>query len=167
MPDIGDDTDMVTVYAKEKQHDRWKDRADELDMTVSGFVKSMTEAGMKQTAFSVEPDKTNAELREELAAVKEERDRARKRNRELEDRLHDRERTAVVEHVEDDPGIGVDGLTEHLRATVPSRLNTHLDELAGDVLEVHDGKWYPREDAQLQAQEPRADAQQGGLTDAE
>ena len=165
---LADDTTQWSLYLKERQAARWQYRAEEMGYnSYGGFVKEMVEAGMKQTAFSVEPDKTNAELRDELATVKKERDRARKRNQELEDRLHDRERTAVVECVEENPdsGISVDGLTDHLRATVPSRLNTHLDELAGDVLEVRDGKWYPREDGQTHAQQPRVAAQQGGTTD--
>lgn len=165
--ETAEDTASVWVYPKDRQKDRWQDCAEEMGYSsLSGFIKEMVEAGMKQTTFSTEPDKTNVELHDELATVKAERDRARERNRELEDRLHDQERRAVVERVADDPGISVDGLTDHLRATVPSRLNTHLDELAGDELEVHDERWYPREDAQ-QAQASRPAVQQEGVTDGE
>lgn len=143
MPDIGEDTDMVTVYANADQHDRWKGRADDFDMSVSGFVKAMVEAGLKKFDATVEPDETNTELREQRDDLKAELDHARDRINKLEDRLYRSDSAEIERFVERNPGTDFDDITAHLRATVPERANDHLDAMEGDSLEVHNDAYYP------------------------
>ncbi len=153
MPDIANDTDMVTVYAKEDQHDRWKARADELDMTVSGYVKAMVEAGMKKFDASVEPDATNQELREQRDDLKEELDNARDRISKLEDRLYHSDSAELERFVADNPGASFDRITDHLKETVPRRANEHLTAMEGESVEVINDAYFPRDDAEEIEQE--------------
>src|SRR5699024_529453 len=37
---------VATTYPTEEQYQRWKNKADSLDMSTSEFIQSMTEAGM-------------------------------------------------------------------------------------------------------------------------
>lgn len=47
---MSDDTERVTVttYVPAYQRDEWRDRADDLDMSLSEFVRSMTQAGRQK-----------------------------------------------------------------------------------------------------------------------
>ena len=143
MPDIGEDTDMVTVYAKDDQHDRWKERAEERNKTMSGFIKEMVEAGMKKFDATVEPDESRQELREQRDDLKDELDHARDRISKLEDRLYRSDSAEIRRFVERNPGADFDAITEHLRETAPERANEHLTAMEGESVEVHDDAYYP------------------------
>jgi uncharacterized protein YPO0396 len=131
------------TYLTEDQYDRWKDRAEEFDMSVSEFMQAMVEAGFKKFDATVEPDQSNQELREQRNDLNPELDRARERIRSLEDRLHDDERAAVERYVENNPGATFGDITQKIGDTVPKRVNSHLEELEGDSLTKEGDAYYP------------------------
>jgi cytidylate kinase len=63
MPGNSSDTQPTTVYPANEQHARWKETADEMDMSLSEFVQAMTEAGLKKFEVDVESDESLDELR--------------------------------------------------------------------------------------------------------
>lgn len=131
------DGPTAKAYPTPEQYQRWKDRADELDMSVSEFIASMTEAGMKADRgfdVAIHPDETTAELREQRNDLRDELQHARDRIEALEDRLYDRERAAVLDGVVERQPATFDDVVEHVKAGVPDRVTTHLDELVGDRL---------------------------------
>ncbi|EMA44281.1 hypothetical protein C449_12163 [Halococcus saccharolyticus DSM 5350] len=131
------------AYPTTDQYDRWKRRADEFDMSVSEFIQSMVEAGLKKFDASVEPDETNRELREQRNEMKDELDRTRDRVADLEEQLHGDERAAVREYVENNPGAEFGEIVQHIVDTVPERVNRHLDDLESDALRAENGEYYP------------------------
>jgi len=137
---------MAAAYLSTEQYERWKDQADDFDMSLSGFIGAMVEAGMKKFEVSVEPDKTNQELREQRDDLKQELDSARERISELEDRLYRSDSEEIRRFVEDNPGTDFDGIKEHLRATVPARANEHLAVIEGESIEGHNDAYYPTPD---------------------
>ena len=48
MSDSSNNIKDTMCYPTKEQRERWDERADELDMNTSEFVKSMVEAGMKK-----------------------------------------------------------------------------------------------------------------------
>lgn len=69
-------------------------------MALSRWVMAMVEAGTKKFEVEVEPDKTNVELREELADVRGELRRNRSRVEELENRLYEGILSTMEAHIE-------------------------------------------------------------------
>jgi hypothetical protein len=131
------------TYPTDAQYARWKDRANEFDMTVSEFMQGMIEAGMKKFDATVEPDETTRELRAQRNDLKGELDHARSRIDRLEDRLHRNEYTTVHEYIEENPGATFDEIVQRVIDTVPSRVNTHLTDLEGDHICIEDGRYFP------------------------
>lgn len=136
-------------YPTPEQYDRWTDRADELDMSVSEFIQNMVEAGLKvDSGFDVEvqPDESVRDLREQRNDMKEEVDRLRERVAELEERLHDRERRAVIDGVEKSEKATFDQVVDHVQKTAAPRVTRHLEELEGEALERDDEGFWHRAD---------------------
>lgn len=142
---MSSDSQMAATYVPQGQYTRWKSRAEELDMSVSEFIKSMVEAGNKKFEATVEPDEAARELREQRNYYKSESERAKSRISKLEDRLDQGERSEIRSYIEQNPGTAFDEIIQHLIDTVPERANEILDELEGEGIQVRDGSYYPQE----------------------
>ena len=135
------------TYPTKRQHARWKDRADELDMSLSEFVQAMVEAGMKaERGFDVtlEHDETRHELREQRNVLKDELDQSRTRIEELEERVYYGERETIRAFVAANPGSRYGEIIQHVIDTVPERVVQHLEDLEGKTIIVGDDDlFYP------------------------
>lgn len=143
---MSSETQPAMTYPTQDQYDRWKQRAEEFDMSVSEFMQAMVEAGLKKFDATVEPDETARELREQRNDLRDELDHARSRIEDLENRLYQGERAAVRDYVEENPGATYDEIIQHVVDTVPERVTKHLDDLEGEDVQVEDDRYYPRED---------------------
>lgn len=152
MPGNGPNTSRATVYPPDEQYERWIDHADEFDMTISGFIANMVEAGLKKFDGTVAPDETNRELREQRNDLKAELDATRERVSKLEDQLYRSDAAEIRRFVAENPGASFERITDHLRETVSKRANEHLATMEGDTLEVHNDVWYPAVDPQQEYQ---------------
>lgn len=133
------------AYLTVEQYERWKTAADEMDMSVSGFIASMTEAGLKKFDASVEPDQTNADLRSELEHHKQALSNCRDDLVDCEERLDNTTEKALEQYVTENPGANFRMITDHLRDTVPVRAAEILDGMEGDELERNENNlYYPR-----------------------
>ena len=139
---MSSDTQPAMTYPTAEQYDRWKQRAEDFDMSVSEFMQAMVEAGLKKFDATVEPDETNRDLREQRNDLKDELDHARDRIRDLEDQLHRGERATIRRYVEQNPGASFSDVVQEVIGTVPRRVNRHLDDLEGDVVRTEDGAYY-------------------------
>jgi DNA-binding transcriptional ArsR family regulator len=152
--------ETASCYPTEEQHDRWRDRAEDLGMTKSDFIASMVEAGIK-AARGFEPgvgaDETAADLREQRNELRDELEAARARVSELEDRVFGAERREAERFVRENPGATHSELVSHLQATVPGRMGRLTDGLVVD--ERPDGRegYYHPGDEGRQATEGGAD----------
>ena len=159
MPGNGPNTHYTVTYPTNDQHARWKERAESLDKTMSGFIKEMVEAGMKKFDATVEPDATRQELRDQRDDLKAELDHSRKRISKLEDRLMRSDSAEIERYVEEHPGASFEDITAHLRATVPERANDHLEVMEGESIEVHNDAYYPVPET-VQHQQPQQEVRQ-------
>ncbi|WP_312908176.1 hypothetical protein [Natronosalvus caseinilyticus] len=120
---------QASTYPPEEQRERWKKRADELDMSMSEFLASMTEAGIKKFERDVEPDFTKAELREQRADLLEELNQSRERIQKLEQQVYRGERQAILDFIEDNPAAEYHEILSRIQQTAGKRLTDHLDFL--------------------------------------
>lgn len=141
---MSSDTQPAMAYPKSDQYDRWKQQAEEFDMSVSEFMQAMIEAGLKKFDATVEPDETARELREQRNDLRDELAHARGRINDLETRLYQGERAAIRDYVEENPGATYDEIIQHVVDTVPERVTKHLDDLEGEGVTVEDDRYYPR-----------------------
>lgn len=134
---------LVGTYPTEQQRERWEEQAEEAGMSMSEFVQSMTEAGMKKFEIAVKPDETNGQLRQQRNELKDELDEKRDRIRTLEDRLHTGERKRIRQFIQKNPGVEYGDIVQHIINTVPSRVTAHLDEMESEGIYTEDGRYYP------------------------
>ena len=139
---------MAATYVPHQQYSHWKGRADDLDMSVSEFIKSMVEAGNKKFEATVDPDEADNELREQRNHYKREFERAQSRVSMLENRLDRGERAEIQSFIEANPGASFDEVVQHLIETVPERVNDLLETFEGEYVEVTDGAYYPIGDSE-------------------
>jgi predicted RNase H-like nuclease (RuvC/YqgF family) len=76
------------TYPSKQQHARWKQEAEDMDMSLSEFIQAMTEAGLKKFDAEVTPDESLRDLRQQRNELKRELDQTRNRVRELEAQLY-------------------------------------------------------------------------------
>lgn len=136
---------MAATYPTEGQYERWKEGADDFDMTVSEFMQAMIEAGMKKFERHVETDEDARELRQQRNDLKDELDEARDRIATLEEQVYSGEKAAVEEYIRENPGVSGGEILRHIADTVPVRVNRHLTELEGERIRSEGDEFYPIE----------------------
>ena len=137
------ETQMAATYPTEEQYSRWKEGADDFDMSTSEFMQAMIEAGMKKFERHVETDEDAKELRRQRNDLKDELDDARDRIQTLEDQVYSGEKAAVEEFVRENPGVEYKDVAGHIVDTVPVRVNRHLTELEGEEIRSEGEEFYP------------------------
>lgn len=135
----------MATYVNDDTLRRWQKQADEMDMSMSQWTQAMVEAGQKKFNRDVEPDESRDELRRKRNDLRQELQRARERILELEEQVHTRERDAIVDYVEDNPGAEYGDIAQHVANTANPRVTKLLDEMEGDELEIDEqGRMYVR-----------------------
>jgi len=147
------DTQPAMTYPAEEQYEEWKRHADELDMSVSEFMQAMVEAGRRKFDRDVSPDETPQELREQRNELREELRQSRDRIQELEDRVYNSERRAIVQFVEDNGATDFESIVEHVQQTARTRVNQHIDAMQGDEIRIEQQRLTDGEDVYIQEQE--------------
>ena len=142
MTEVGDDTQPAMCYPTKEQYARWKKRANEFDMTTSEYMQAMIEAGQKKFEVSVEAEEPNQEIREERNELMDQLERAEERIEDLHRSRQYTEQSAVLQYVEENPGASFDEILDHLKETLPGRLNRLLDELEGSELRVTEDRYH-------------------------
>lgn len=144
---MAEETQAAMCYPRSDQYETWKERADEMDMSVSEFMTSMVEAGYKNFNLDVQPDRTNEELRRQRDDLKGELRDARRRIERLEDQLHNTEREVILRYIEDNDGATDDEIVQKLIDTTRSRVANHLDMMEGEhVVERASGYYSIRDE---------------------
>ena len=135
----------VAAYVEDEQHERWKEQAEEMDMSMSQWTQAMVEAGMKKFDRDVEPDESRDDLRRKRNDLRDELQRARDRIAELEQQVHTNERDALIEYVEENPGSRYPDIVQHIANSAGSRVTKLLDQLEGEEIEIdEEGRVYVR-----------------------
>lgn len=137
------DSQMAATYPTEEQYERWKQEAEEFDMSTSEFMQAMIEAGLKKFERHVETDEEASELRRQRNDFRDELERSRERVKELENQLYDDERAEVKRIIEKNPGVEFEQIVQRVYDTVPGRVNRHLTELEGEKIRTEGEEFYP------------------------
>ncbi len=130
MPYTKDTTQTATAYPTVEQYQRWKARADELDMSMSEFIQSMTEAGMKEFERDI-PDEDFTRVRKRRDEYRQEVKQKRARVEELEQALNRTMRGDIERFIQANPGVNVQEIIQHIINDVPKRVQEHLQDMEG------------------------------------
>jgi len=131
------------AYPSNEQHARWKQEAEEMDMSLSEFIQAMTEAGLKKFDVDVEPDESLSELRRQRNDLKHELDRTRDRVAKLEHQLQTREREAIKEFVQENPGAELGDIIQEMIESTSDRVPKQVEGMvAVGELQYEDGEYY-------------------------
>lgn len=142
MPHTKDTTQTATAYPTVEQYQRWKARADELDMSMSEFIQSMTEAGMKKFERDI-PDEDFTRVRKRRDEYRQEVKQKRARVEELEQALNRTMRGDIERFIQANPGVNVQEIIQHIINDVPKRVQEHLQDMEGSGnVTKEDGQYY-------------------------
>jgi hypothetical protein len=142
MPYTKDTTQTATAYPTVEQYQRWKARADELDMSMSEFIQSMTEAGMKKFERDI-PDEDFTRVRKRRDEYRQEVKQKRARVEELEQALNRTMRGDIERFIQANPGVNVQEIIQHIINDVPKRVQEHLQDMEGSGnVTKEDGQYY-------------------------
>lgn len=134
---------QVKAYLTPEQHDRWKQEAEERDMSLSEFIQSMTEAGLKKFEVRAKPDDTNRELREQNRRLAEDLADAQDRIDTLESRLMNTETQAIIKHISENPGTSYTDVLQHVKNSAEKgRTQDAVQSLLGEEIVRKDGGYY-------------------------
>lgn len=122
-----------------EQYETWKEEASDLDMSVSQYIRNMTEAGRKKFDVDVQPDESHRELVEERNRLKEELERAQARIERLEDQTDVAERSAIIDFLAEEGTATRKEIINKLGVDLPTRVDNHLDAIPTVVA---DGEQY-------------------------
>ncbi len=143
MPGNSSQTQPTMTYPTKEQHARWKEEAKQMDMSLSGFIQAMTEAGLKKFDVDVEPDESVSELRRQRNDLKHELDRTRDRVAKLEHQLQTREREAIKAFVQENPGVELGDIIQEMIETTSDRVPKQVEGLVTvGELQYEDGEYY-------------------------
>ena len=147
MPGHSSDTQPTMTYPSNRQHARWKQEAEDMDMSLSEFIQAMTEAGLKKFDVDIEPDESISEVRRQRNDLKRELDRTRDRASKLEEQLQTREREAITSFVEAHPGTELRDIIQEIIETTSDRVPKQVEHLVaiGD-LRYEDGEYYSNDE---------------------
>lgn len=135
-------TNHVATYPSDEQLERWEERADEMGISMSRFVESMTEAGMKTFSRDVEPDESAAELRQERNELLNELETLRQRVEFLEQKAYTTEREKIEGFVKQNPGAVEADIEQAYIQDAPSRVQEHIEALIGETIDYADDEGY-------------------------
>lgn len=124
------------AYPDETQYERWQRKADEWDMTMSEFIQSTVEAGIKSVEgvdITIEADENIHEIREERNRLASELGQAQSRISELEEQTFSPEREELRRFLVENPDADYSEVIEHMRATIPSRILELVEGLYVDL----------------------------------
>ncbi|MYL17354.1 hypothetical protein GLW36_11970 [Halorubrum terrestre] len=133
----------VATYVPEELLEDWDEMAEEMDMSRSEWLMAMVEAGRKKFDRDIQPDESKRDLRQRNTQLWDDYQEASSELKRLKTQLHQTERRAIVEFVEDNQGCQYKEIAKHLQKTRSSRLTKMLDALNGDEIEIdEEGRVY-------------------------
>lgn len=135
----------VALYVPDDEYEEWKQRAEEMGMSLSDWGCSMIRAGQKKFTRDINPSKSRDDLRQENNDLRRELRDKREYIAELEEKRHSSERQEIVEYLEDNPGAEYEDIVQHIINTARGRVTRQLDDLEGHQIEIDDeGRMYAR-----------------------
>lgn len=138
-------SDQASAYVSSETLDRWERRAEEMGMSLSGWIQAMVEAGNKKFTREMEPNETRDDLRRKRNELRTELSRARERIEYLEKQLHSTEREAIEEFLQNNPGASYQDIVQHIINTASGRVAYLLDSMEGEDITIdEDGRVFLR-----------------------
>ena len=129
-------SDQFATYVDSETAERWEKEAEKMGMTKSAWLQAMVEAGLKKFTRNGQSTNTCNELRQQRDDLRKELQRARDRIETLEKQLHRSDRQAIIEYVQNHPGVKYRDIVQHIVNTANGRVTKLLDQLEEDELEI-------------------------------
>lgn len=146
MSSTSNDTQAAMIYPTVDQYERWRDRANDLDMGVSEFIQAIVEAGIKVNhgfELGLKRDESRQELREQQNELRDELKRPHERIKRLERQVCRGERGAIIEFIKRNLGASHAEVGQHIVDSYPKRLQAHIEFLNRKEIRVDDDRYYP------------------------
>jgi predicted nuclease with TOPRIM domain len=138
-------SELVATYITPKEKEKWDEKAEEMGMGRSPWIRSMVYAGQKKFDRKVSPDETRDDLRRKRNDLLGELKRARDRIETLEEQLNSSDRQTIVEYVDENPGCDYGDIVQHLVNTANARVTVMLDKMEGESIEFDEqGRVYAK-----------------------
>lgn len=146
MSSTSDDTQAAMIYPTVNQCERWRNRANDLEMSISEFIQAIVEVGIKVNhGFKLElkRDESPQELREQQDELRDELKCPHERIKRLERQVCRGERGAIIEFIKKNPGASHAEVGQHIVDSCPERLQAHIEFLNRKKIRVDDDPYHP------------------------
>jgi len=134
---------QVSTYVPAEQLEEWDEIAESMGMTRSEWLMAMVAAGRKKFDRDVQPDESKRDLRRRNTELWNDFQEVARERDSLQKQLHQTERQALLEFVNENQGCRYKEIAKHLSQNRGSRLTQMLDALDGNEIEIdEDGRVY-------------------------
>jgi len=141
-----EETVPATSYVTPTQYQHWQDQAEKRNQSVSTFISTMVEVGLRQISLEDESPNEIVKLRQQLQILRSEK-------RELRDKLENNQQRSyqvglgkIKDLIINNPGIDKHEMTNFVSDNTYMFVDKYLDHLYDSEFRNQDGKWYPPED---------------------
>ena len=141
---------VATSYVPQSQYDKWQEKADERDQSVSSFIALMVELGLKEVKLEEESPSEIVELRQRLQKVRAERDDLQKSLQQQAQQDYSVGLGRIKEIIIKNPGVDRREIVNYVVNNPIQFVDKYLDELEESAFRVEEGQWYPPEDLEGQ-----------------
>lgn len=134
----------AATHIPEKEYEEWCEEANAMDASISKYIAMMVRAGQKKfDKTAIEPDEDRAVLRQQRNDLRDALRDSRERINKLERQLSVTERSGIIEHVEDNPGVERDDIIQHVLNSTNGRVTRLLTQMEGAELRIDaEGRYY-------------------------
>lgn len=141
---------VATAYVPLPQYERWQEKADERNQSVSSFIATMVELGLNEVKLEQESPSEIVELRQRLQKVRAERDDLQQSLQQQTQQDYSVGLGRIKEIIIENPGIERREIVNHVVSNPVQFVDKYLDELEESAFRVEEGQWYPPENLEDQ-----------------
>jgi hypothetical protein len=141
---------VATAYVPQPQYERWQEKADERNQSVSSFIATMVELGLNEVKLEQESPSEIVELRQRLQKVRAERDDLQQSLQQQTQQDYSVGLGRIKEIIIENPGIERREIVNYVVSNPIQFVDKYLDELEESAFRVEEGQWYPPENLEDQ-----------------
>jgi len=141
---------VATSYVPQPQYERWQEKADEKNQSVSSFIATMVELGLNEVKLEQASPSEIVEVRQQLQNVRAERDDLQQSLRKQTQQDYSVGLGRIKEVIIENPGIERREIVNFVVSNPVQFVDEYLDELEESDFRVKKGQWYPPENLEDQ-----------------
>ncbi|GAB7008977.1 hypothetical protein [Halorubrum trueperi] len=140
------ETVVATSYVPQGQYERWESEATKRNQSVSSWIASMVETGLRDIQVEAESPDEIGDLRRRLRQLRNERDELQQRLNAQQQQEYQVGLGKIKDLIIENPGLNRREIMNHVSDNIAVFVDEFLDHLENSEFVKDDGDWYPPEE---------------------